>query len=106
MIPCPLPVNSTSIKWFYWQEDGTEKLLFNWHKSDKPQKVADEYKNRVQVFNTEFSSGNISIRLNNVSVEDDQSTFLAYVFLYDEQKHNYKWLGHQCKSSLRVSGME
>ncbi|XP_044221748.1 butyrophilin subfamily 3 member A2-like isoform X2 [Thunnus albacares] len=98
LIPCSLPVNSTSIKWFYWQEHGSEKLLFHWHISEKTQPVADEYRNRCQVFNTEFSSGNISIRLNNVSVGDDQKTFLAFVG-FDSTKR----LIHQCKSSLQVS---
>ncbi|XP_042281981.1 butyrophilin subfamily 1 member A1-like isoform X6 [Thunnus maccoyii] len=98
LIPCSLPVNSTSIKWFYWQEDGSEKLLFHWDKSGETQPVADEYRNRCQVFNTEFSSGNISIKLNNVSVGDDQKTFWAFI-RFDSTKP----LDHQCKSSLRVS---
>ncbi|XP_044221738.1 butyrophilin-like protein 2 isoform X2 [Thunnus albacares] len=98
LIPCSLPVNSTSIKWFYWQEHGSEKLLFHWDKSGETQPVADEYSNRCQVFNTEFSSGNISIKLNNVSVGDDQKTFLAFVG-FDSTKR----LDHQCESSLQVS---
>ena len=101
LIPCSLPVNSTSIKWFYWQEHGSEKLLFHWDKSGKTQPVAYEYRNRCQVFNNDFSSGNISIRLNNVSVGDDQKTFSAFVG-FDSTKR----LIHQCKSCLRVSGME
>ncbi|XP_042281974.1 butyrophilin-like protein 9 isoform X2 [Thunnus maccoyii] len=98
LFPCSLPVNSTSIKWFYWQEDGSDKLLFHWDKSGETQPVADEYRNRCQVFNTEFSSGNISIKLNNVSVGDDQKTFWASV-RFDSTKP----LDHQCKSSLQVS---
>ncbi|XP_042281984.1 T-lymphocyte activation antigen CD80-like [Thunnus maccoyii] len=98
LIPCSLPVNSTSIIWFYWQEDGSEKVLFHWDKSGETQPVADEYRNRCQVSNTEFSSGNISIRLNNVSVGDDQKTFWANVG-FDSTKQ----LKHQCKSSLQVS---
>ncbi|XP_042281986.1 butyrophilin subfamily 3 member A2-like isoform X2 [Thunnus maccoyii] len=103
LIPCSLPVNSTSIKWFYWQEHGSDKLLFHWDKSGETQPVADEYRNRCQVFNNDFSSGNISIRLNNVSVGDDQKTFWANVDFYDEQEKVFKQLKHQCKSSLRVS---
>ncbi|XP_067458978.1 CD276 antigen-like isoform X2 [Thunnus thynnus] len=98
LIPCSLPVNSTSIKWFYWQEDGSDKLLFHWHISEKTVPVADEYRNRCQVFNNDFSSGNISIRLNNVSVGDDQKTFSAFVGFYST-----KPLEHQCESSLQVS---
>ncbi|XP_067459039.1 CD276 antigen-like [Thunnus thynnus] len=103
LIPCSLQVNSTSIKWFYWQEDGSEKHLFHWHISEETVPVADEYRNRCQGFNTEFSSGNISIRLNNVSVEDDQKTFWPYVGLYDEQEKVVKLLKDQCMSFLQVS---
>ncbi|XP_067459036.1 CD276 antigen homolog [Thunnus thynnus] len=98
LIPCSLPVNSTSIRWFYWAEDGSDKLLFHWHKSVQTAPVADEYKNRRQGFNTEFSFGNISIRLNNVSVGDDQKTFWASVGF-----DSTKLLRRQCMSSLQVS---
>ncbi|XP_067458986.1 CD276 antigen-like isoform X2 [Thunnus thynnus] len=98
LIPCSLPLNSTSIKWFYWQQEQSNNILFHWHISEKTQTTASEYRNRCQGFNTEFSSGNISIRLNNVSVGDDQKTFSACVGF-----DSTKGLKRQCKSSLQVS---
>lgn len=98
LIPCSQPVNSTSIRWFYWEEYGSDKVLFHWDIRKKTVPIVDEYRNRCQGFNTEFSSGNISIRLNNVSVGDDQKTFWAFVGF-----DSTKLLEHQCRSSLQVS---
>lgn len=104
LIPCSIPVNSRSITWFYWQEDKSNNILFHWHIDNKTQTVAEGYRNRCQALNTEFSSGNISIRLNNVSVGDDNKTFWANVDVNDEQGESS--LPHQCKSSLQVSGIK
>ncbi|XP_067458970.1 CD276 antigen-like isoform X2 [Thunnus thynnus] len=98
LIPCSLPVNSKGITWFYWQEEQSNNILFHWHTSKITEDIAKDYRNRCQVSNTEFSSGNISIRLNNVSVGDDQKTFWAFVG-FDSTKR----LERQCKSSLQVS---
>ncbi|CAK6968407.1 CD276 antigen-like [Scomber scombrus] len=101
LIPCSLPVNSKSLKWIYWQEDGTAKVLYNWHSANGiSDSVNNEYKNRCQVSNTDFSSGNISISLNNVSVSDDKKTFWASVSFTEGQP-----LKHQCKSTLQVSAL-
>lgn len=102
LIPCSLTVNSKSVKWIYWQEDGTLKVLYDWNsETGKTDGVDPEYKNRCQVSNTDFSSGNISITLNNVSVHDDKKSFWANVGFTDGER-----LQHHCKSTLQVSGME
>ncbi|XP_051260230.1 T-lymphocyte activation antigen CD80-like isoform X3 [Dicentrarchus labrax] len=102
LIPCSLPVPPQRIKWFYWQEEKFKKLLFHWHTSGQTLPIAEEYKNRCQVFPTEFSSGNISIRLDNVTVGDDYKTFWAYVNLMDKKKVTKPSEQH-CKSTLQVS---
>ncbi|XP_051260196.1 ICOS ligand isoform X2 [Dicentrarchus labrax] len=98
LIPCSLPVPPRRIKWFYWQEDQSNNILFHWHTNGQTQPIADEYKNRCQVFSTEFSSGNISIRLDNVAVGHDNKTFWANVRLMDEKESK-----KHCKSTLQVS---
>uniref|UniRef100_A0A8C9YXV8 Ig-like domain-containing protein n=1 Tax=Sander lucioperca TaxID=283035 RepID=A0A8C9YXV8_SANLU len=67
LIPCSLPVNSSeSLKWFYWQEEQSHNFLFFWDAGGKTQTIPEKYRDRCEAFNTEFSSGNISIRLNDV----------------------------------------
>ncbi|KAM9346918.1 ICOS ligand-like [Symphorus nematophorus] len=102
LISCSFQGDPQSLRWFYWQED--KNVLFHWDSSESAlQSVAPKYKNRCQVFETEFRSGNISIRLDNVAVEDDQKTFWTYVGLYDEQRKVLKLLERWCKSKLQVS---
>ncbi|KAM7407917.1 hypothetical protein PAMA_003599 [Pampus argenteus] len=96
LIPCLLPIRNSCLTWFYWQEDQSDKLLFHW-RNGITQEVTDEYMNRCQAVNTDFSSGNISIRLNNVHVGDDDKIFWAnFGFCNKSPKH-------QCKSSVQVS---
>ncbi|XP_042350228.1 uncharacterized protein LOC121948811 [Plectropomus leopardus] len=103
LIGCSLPVHQLLIRWFYWQEDQSENILFHSDTNMTMQPIADRYTNRCEAFNTEFSSGNISVILHNVSVGDDQKTFWAYVGFYDVQKKVKKWPEQWCKSKLRVS---
>ncbi|XP_036965165.1 uncharacterized protein LOC119025579 [Acanthopagrus latus] len=99
LIPCSLPGNPLT---FYWQEDQSSNQLCHWD-NGKTLPACDKYKGRFQVFNSEFSSGNISIRLDNISPEDDQKTFFAFVHFYDEQKKVAKPSEERCRSTLQVS---
>ncbi|KAM8749726.1 uncharacterized protein AB9X84_014426 isoform 3-T3 [Acanthopagrus schlegelii] len=101
LIPCSLPGYPHNLKWFYWQED--EYLVFHWDGGKTIPVQNNKYKDRYQVFNSEFSSGNISIRLDNISLEDDEKTFFAYVKFYDEQKKVFKHPEERCRSMLQVS---
>ncbi|KAG8000864.1 hypothetical protein GBF38_018135, partial [Nibea albiflora] len=103
LIPCSLPVPPMNLRWFYWQEDQSSNILFHWDPKGQTRPVADKYMNRCQAFISEYSSGNISIRLDNVSVEDDLKTFWAYVSVYDEQRKLPKLPEQRCKSTLQVS---
>lgn len=97
LIPCSLPVNSSeSLKWFYWQEEQSHNFLFFWDAGGKTQTIPEKYRDRCEAFNTEFSSGNISIRLNDVVVGDDKLTFYAIVGWNEGEPC--------CKSTLQVSG--
>ncbi|KAM8749725.1 uncharacterized protein AB9X84_014426 isoform 2-T2 [Acanthopagrus schlegelii] len=101
LIPCSLPGYPHNLKWFYWQED--EYLVFHWDGGKTIPVQNNKYKDRCQVFNSEFNSGNISIRLDNISLEDDEKTFFAYVKFYDEQKKVFKHPEERCRSMLQVS---
>nr|XP_046260592.1 uncharacterized protein LOC124067347 isoform X2 [Scatophagus argus] len=99
MFSCSLPVNPVRISWFYWQEHRTSKVLYHWVDGQtKP--AANEYKNRCQVPSSEFSSGNISITLEQVDVGDDKKTF----WVSASYRHKKISLCEKCcKSTLQVS---
>ncbi|XP_076603411.1 ICOS ligand-like [Chaetodon auriga] len=101
-ILCSLPVNPVRVIWMYWQEEESRSILFHWD-NNSTQPVADEYKNRCRAFETEFRLGNISIRLDNVTVDDDQKTFWTYVSYLDEQNQNTEKCRQCCKCKLQVS---
>ena len=102
LIPCSLPGYPLSLNWFYWQEG--DNPVFRWE-NGKEMKIEDnKYEGRFQVFTHEFSAGNISIRLENISLEDDQKTFFSYVKFYDEEKKVFKQSEERCRSRLQVSG--
>ncbi|XP_036965158.1 uncharacterized protein LOC119025577 isoform X3 [Acanthopagrus latus] len=103
LIPCSLPGYPLSLNWFYWQEG--DNPVFRWE-NGKEMKIEDnKYEGRFQVFTHEFSAGNISIRLENISLEDDQKTFFSYVKFYDEEKKVLKQSEERCRSKLQVSGL-
>ncbi|KAE8299639.1 hypothetical protein D5F01_LYC02049 [Larimichthys crocea] len=85
LIPCSLPELPLSLRWFYWQEDQSSNIFFHWDPRGQTLSVADEYMNRRQVFKSEFSSGNISIRLDNVAVMNRYKSTLQVSSLYKDR---------------------
>ena len=100
LINCSLPGYPLT---FYWQEDGEKNVLFHW-KDGNEIIEKNKYEKRSQIFRTEFSSRNISIKLHNISVEDDEKTFFAIVNLYKEPNITKSSQEKQCRSRLQVSG--
>ncbi|KAM8749732.1 uncharacterized protein AB9X84_014428 isoform 2-T2 [Acanthopagrus schlegelii] len=96
LIPCSLPGYPLSLNWIYWQEGNN--LVFRWENGEEIKIEDNKYKGRFQVFTHEFSAGNISIRLDNISPEDDQKTFFAYV-KFDKERQSEE----RCRSKLQVS---
>ncbi|XP_070832498.1 ICOS ligand-like [Chaetodon trifascialis] len=102
LIPCSLPVSPMRLIWMYWQEEESESHLLHWNKNS-PQPITNKYKNRCRAFETQFRFGNMSIILDNVTVDEDQKTFWTYVSYYDEQTKNTQKCEHCCKCKLQVS---
>ncbi|XP_036965179.1 uncharacterized protein LOC119025586 isoform X2 [Acanthopagrus latus] len=95
LIPCSLHDNRT-LSSVYWQEG--EQHFFLWDSGKIIQIPNNKYENRAQVFHDKFSSGNISFRLDNISLEDDRKTFFAYI-KFDKEKQSEE----RCRSTLQVS---
>ncbi|XP_030285375.1 uncharacterized protein LOC115588745 [Sparus aurata] len=95
LIPCSLPGYPLSLNRFYWQEG--EQHFFHWDGGKVMKIQNNKYENRTQVFSSGFGYGNISIRLDNISPEDDQKTFFAVVKKVDKPSEQH------CRSMLQVS---
>ncbi|XP_068178409.1 CD276 antigen homolog [Antennarius striatus] len=100
MISCLLPHQPESLNWFYWQESGI--TVYHWDRKHQTEEVNASYKDRIEVFSTEFKSGNISMGLLNVGVGDDKKTFSAAANFIDQERRphtSYQW----CSWTLQVS---
>nr|XP_023991805.1 butyrophilin-like protein 10 [Salvelinus alpinus] len=72
---------------FYWQ-DKSGKVLYSFNKGEENQHQDNLYTNRTKAFGSEMSSGNISIKLSQVTLEDKQNVYWAFPTLFDENdKH-------------------
>ncbi|XP_078142319.1 CD276 antigen homolog [Centroberyx gerrardi] len=104
LIPCSLNLSVHPVKLrFYWQEDDSVNILFFWDKNGMEGSRAEQYRNRSRAFNTEFSSGNVSIILDNVNMEDDQKTIWVSAALLDENNNSVQDFTKECKSTLQVA---
>lgn len=68
---------------FHWQ-DKSEKVLYSFNKGEENKHQDNLYTNRTKAFGSEMSSGNISIKLSQVTLEDKQTTYWAFATLFDE----------------------
>ncbi|CAB1329118.1 unnamed protein product, partial [Coregonus sp. 'balchen'] len=86
LLACDL-ISSTAIDTarlrFYWQ-DKSNKVLYSFNKGEENQHQDILYTNRIKAFGAEMSSGNISIKLSQVTLQDNQNTYLAFATLFDE----------------------
>lgn len=98
LIPCKLPVPLT-LHWVYWQEDGTENILIHCD----PNCPAASSNDSVTAFESEFRSGNISIRLHGVTAADDRRSFWAFA-QYTDAANTEKTCEQCCRATLQVSG--
>ncbi|XP_068186305.1 putative selection and upkeep of intraepithelial T-cells protein 1 homolog [Antennarius striatus] len=97
MISCLLP-NLTNLNWFYWEESNITVYHYDVNQKET---THSSYERRIEVFKNEFSFGNISLRLLNVGVGDDQKNFTAAVKFYQHERLllSNEW----CKRRLQVS---
>ncbi|XP_042175926.1 CD276 antigen isoform X3 [Oncorhynchus tshawytscha] len=83
---------------FHWQDE-SERVLYSFDKGEENQHQDSLYTNRTKAFRSEMSSGNMSIKLSQVTLEDKQNVYRAFATLFGENdKHN-----HPCRTTLLVA---
>lgn len=111
MLPCSLnssaPVVPASLT-LYWtarlkhqKEDQVVHALYNGKENNDPQ--FPFYRNRTQIFKDQLSSGNFSLLLKDLRVEDDLTTFFLF---YHQEDGNYNTLNQNkemCLTTVKVA---
>ncbi|KAM9447873.1 CD276 antigen homolog isoform 1-T1 [Salvelinus alpinus] len=87
---------------FYWQ-DKSGKVLYSFNKGEENQHQDNLYTNRTKAFGSEMSSGNISIKLSQVTLEDEQNVYCAFATLFDENDKHILELIKVCPATLLVA---
>lgn len=87
---------------FHWQ-DKSEKVLYSFNKGEENKHQDNLYTNRTKAFGSEMSSGNISIKLSQVTLEDKQNVYWAFAFDGNDKPipKLIKW----CPTTLHVAGV-
>ncbi|XP_064799911.1 ICOS ligand-like [Oncorhynchus masou masou] len=83
---------------FHWQDE-SERVLYSFNKGEENQHQDSLYTNRTKAFLSEMSSGNISIKLNHVTLEDKQKVYRAFATLFGEDDKHI----HPCRTTLLVA---
>ncbi|XP_055735156.1 butyrophilin-like protein 10 [Salvelinus fontinalis] len=73
--------------------------MYSFNKGEENRHQDNLYTNRTKAFGSEMSSGNISIKLSQVTLEDEQNVYWAFATLFDENdKHK-----RGCQNILHVA---
>ncbi|XP_064799981.1 ICOS ligand-like isoform X2 [Oncorhynchus masou masou] len=83
---------------FHWQDE-SERVLYSFNIGEENQHQDSLYTNRTKAFRSEMSSGNISIKLNHVTLEDKQKVYRAFATLFGEDDKHI----HPCRTTLLVA---
>ncbi|XP_071210530.1 CD276 antigen homolog [Salvelinus alpinus] len=87
---------------FHWQ-DKSGKVLYSFNKGEENRHQDNLYTNRTKAFGSEMSSGNISIKLSQVTLEDEQNGYWAFATLFDENDKHFHELIKVCPATLLVA---
>ncbi|XP_034742087.1 CD276 antigen homolog [Etheostoma cragini] len=88
VLPCimmlPATTDSKHLR-FYWQDDRTY-VLYSFNKGkEMHEHVHELYRDRIAAFSQDLTEGNISVKLENPTVEDDQRVFQAFGAVFDSR---------------------
>lgn len=71
-----------------------------------PEHVNNLYQDKITAFQQDMSMGNISVKISNTTLEDNQRILQAFAAVFDDKEPWKYSLGHEeiCKMILHVSG--
>lgn len=101
MTPTPIGLNNLR---FYWQDEG-KYVLYSFNKGEeKPAHVKERYQARVTAFPQDMIRGNISVKLRNVTLKDNQKVFQAFAPVSDSRRKPI--VTPICQITLHVAGKD
>ncbi|XP_059199292.1 CD276 antigen homolog [Centropristis striata] len=84
--PCTLTIPATAALKnlrFYWQ-DKENCVLYSFNEGrEMPNHVHKLYRGRVTAFSQEMIRGNVSVKLNNITLQDNQKVFEAFASVFE-----------------------
>ncbi|XP_034144768.1 uncharacterized protein LOC117593488 [Esox lucius] len=104
LLPCSLNSSATidpKRLQFYWQ-DKDSKVLYSFDKGEENRHQDSHYKNKTEAFKIEMSSGNLSIQLNNLTLQD-QNTYLVFATMFSNTDKPLREFIKVCHTSLDVA---
>lgn len=107
-IPCQLntssPIPLERLR-FHLQERESMKVLYSFNKGKQmPEHVDELYRNRTEAFVHAMVKGDISVRLNNLTLGDDHTSSLTYAILFDENLGYRLELEEICQATVHIAG--
>ncbi|XP_030614718.1 T-lymphocyte activation antigen CD80-like [Archocentrus centrarchus] len=88
---------------FYWQDD-RKKVLYSFNKGEEmPGHISDRYLKRVSAFPQDMITGNISVLLNNLTLEDNGRIFEAYTTVFTGSETTILQTTQVCQINLYVT---
>ncbi|CAB1346582.1 unnamed protein product, partial [Coregonus sp. 'balchen'] len=102
LLPCDLnlSINPARLR-FHWQ-DHSDVVLYSFNKGVEQEYQNKLYTNRTNAFQVEMSSGNISIKLSQVTPQDNKNTYWAFASLFDSNDQNIH-VTKECQTTLLVA---
>ncbi|XP_051260235.1 CD276 antigen homolog isoform X2 [Dicentrarchus labrax] len=108
LLPCTLtttaPIDLKDLR-FYWQDE-RNRVLFSYNKGKEvPDHVDKLYRDRITAFPQEMTTGNISVKIKNPTLEDDRRVFQVVAAVFDSRGSRRYNPEHRqlCKHTLHVA---
>ncbi|KAI9535039.1 hypothetical protein NQZ68_007127 [Dissostichus eleginoides] len=89
ILPCWMNTTITGLHnlRFYWQDEN-KKVLYSFNKGTEVPKYVDTlYRGRITAFHQDMIRGNISIKLENTTMEDNQKVFDVFATVFGTMKY-------------------
>ncbi|XP_070771389.1 ICOS ligand-like [Enoplosus armatus] len=108
VLPCALvtaaPVDLKKLR-FYWQDEGNYVLYSFNEGKERPEHVNELYRGRIAAFPEHMSGGNVSVKVKNVTLGDNQKLFQVFAAVFDSGGTRRYSLKHMeiCQIAVHVA---
>lgn len=106
ILPCLMNTTITDLRnlRFYWQDENN-KVLYSFDQGTEVPKYVDRlYRGRITAFHQDMRRGNVSIKLENTTMEDNNKVFDVFGKVFGTME--YGETNQICQLTLHVDGKE